>query len=336
MKHVREVLEKLANAPLDEYGISSALKGLDIRLYEAAREDMLAIFSCIVTAFSMQGACKAHSTRERQVLSVFGWLNVSDPYHRNAEGIRPVDSALGLVGKDTPAAREWLSRCGALGGSFKEGRDTLHRLTGVLVSTSKLRIVTLECGEACLREQEVAPPDVREYSKAPAGEGLTKVSKTLFCMSDGTGAPCTKKDTEGIKGKNGKAGTRSIRVILFGEYEWLNKKGRPVPYSDSFSYAVSGKSMSDVTGLIRKLGLARGYGNAVRVQCIADGEKAIEKALRDAFPQAIFTNDFMHASSHLHACCEHLGLHMKGVSVRSRPSISTWRKISNQTYQKNE
>jgi hypothetical protein len=44
------------------------------------------------------------------------------------------------------------------------------------------------------------------------------------------------------------------------------------------------------------------------MQCIADGEEALEHALRDAFPDAIFTNDFMHACSHLHTCCENLGL----------------------------
>jgi hypothetical protein len=44
------------------------------------------------------------------------------------------------------------------------------------------------------------------------------------------------------------------------------------------------------------------------MQCVADGEEALEKALRDAFPAAIFTHDFMHACGHLHTCCENLGL----------------------------
>ena len=42
--------------------------------------------------------------------------------------------------------------------------------------------------------------------------------------------------------------------------------------------------------------------------CIADGEPALEDALRDAFPHALFVNDFAHASDHLHACCLALGL----------------------------
>jgi hypothetical protein len=130
----------------------------------------------------------------------------------------------------------------------------------------------------------------------------------MFCMLDGTGAPCTKLDTADTPGKNGDAGTRQIRVALFGEYGWLDKKGRPSPFKGSFSYAVSGAEIAEVTGLVRKLGLARGYGSAARMQCVADGEEALEKALRDAFPGAIFTNDFMHACGHMHACCENLGL----------------------------
>ena len=42
--------------------------------------------------------------------------------------------------------------------------------------------------------------------------------------------------------------------------------------------------------------------------CLADGEPALEDALRDAFPHALFVNDFAHASDHLHACCLALGL----------------------------
>ena len=44
-----------------------------------------------------------------------------------------------------------------------------------------------------------------------------------------------------------------------------------------------------------------------RKQCVAVGDDALEKALRDAFPFTVFTNDFMHASGYLNACCQALG-----------------------------
>jgi hypothetical protein len=186
------------------------------------------------------------------------------------------------------------------------------------VSVSKLRKMALEYGEQCLRTQEEAAPDVRSYPERTPKDGETETVHTLFCMLDGTGAPCTKKDTADTKGKNGEAGTRQIRVALFGEYGWLDKKGRPSPFRGSFSYAVSGEEIAEVAMLVRKLGIARGYGTATRMQCVADGEEALEKALRDAFPNAIFTNDFMHASGHLHLCCENLGLPAKAAGKEYR------------------
>ena len=39
-----------------------------------------------------------------------------------------------------------------------------------------------------------------------------------------------------------------------------------------------------------------------RMQCVADGEEALEKALRDAFPFAEFTNDVMHAGASRREC----------------------------------
>ena len=44
------------------------------------------------------------------------------------------------------------------------------------------------------------------------------------------------------------------------------------------------------------------------MQCVADGEEALEKAMRDALPFALFTNDFMHAAGYMNACCERLGI----------------------------
>lgn len=183
----------------------------------------------------------------------------------------------------------------------------LRRLTGVDVSASKLRKMTLAFGEECVAEQQAPKPDVRKYTRKSAA-AVKPVPRTLFCMADGGAANCCKVDTAGVKGKNGEAGTRQIRAVVFGEYGWLDKRGRPVPWPESFSYIVSGGTISEVTPLIRKHGVARGSGTVERMICLADGESALEDALRDAFPHALFANDFAHAADHLHACCLALGL----------------------------
>jgi hypothetical protein len=178
--------------------------------------------------------------------------------------------------------------------------------------------MTLAYGDDCLHAQENAAEDVRSYPERTPKDGETQTVRTLFCMLDGTGVPCTQTDTAGRQGKNGEAGTRQIRVALFGEYGWLDGKGRPLSFRGSFSYAVSGEEIGEVASLVRKLGIARGYGKAPRMQCIADGEEALENALREAFPNAIFTNDFMHACSHLHTCCDNLGLPCENIGREYR------------------
>lgn len=268
---------------------------------------MRALMSAILSHLGSRKTAQAHGYRTRQILTCFGWVPVRCAYIRKA-GTSALFRALGVVARSTAAARDRAVRCAALCGSFAEARGVLGRLTSMTVSVSKLRDMALAYGEHCLRTQEKAAPDVRSYAARTPKDGETETARTMFCMLDGTGAPCTKKDTADTKGKNGEAGTRQIRVVLFGEYGWLDKKGRPSPFRGSFSYAVSGAEIAEVTGLVRKLGLARGYGSAARMQCVADGEEALEKALRDAFPDAVFTNDFMHACGHLHTCCENLGL----------------------------
>lgn len=244
--------------------------------------------------------------RPVQILTALGWAEASERYVPQRPS--PLREALGLKGKATAAAREAAERCGALCGSFREAADTLLRLTGVGVSVSKLREMTLSFGKACVKAQDAPAPDRREYAHKPAA-AVTPAARTLFCMADGGSANCCKADTEGVEGKDGEeAGTRQIRAAVFGEYAWLDKDGRPVPWPESFSYLVSGETIGLVTPLIKAHGLARGSGTAPRMLCLADGEPALEDALRDAFPHALFVNDFAHASDHLHACCLALGL----------------------------
>jgi hypothetical protein len=305
--HIEAVLRDLEDGPADEAGFPLAIKDLDRALAEAAHRDMRALLAEVLSRIGGRRTVSAHGYRVRQILTCFGWIPVRYAYIRKA-GAAAMLQALGVVARSTAAARDQIVRCAVLCGSFAEGRDLLRRLTGMTLSVSKLRALTLAYGEDCLKAQAAAAADVRSYPKRTPKEGETQTLHTLFCMLDGTGVPCTPADTAGHQGKDGEAGTRQIRVALFGEYRWLDDKGRPLPFQGGFSYAVSGEEIGEVASLVRKLGIARGYGRTPRMQCIADGEEALEKALRDAFPNAVFTNDFMHACSHLHTCCENLSL----------------------------
>ena len=287
------------------HGFPEGAAEADARLLAAARKDLLAFLGLLFTLLGTRSNKGCHSVRAVHLLTALGWVEASERYVPK----RPSElrAALGVEGKATAAAREAAERCGALCGSFREGADALRRLTGMRVSVSKLRKMTLSFGKACVAAQETPDPDVRQYARRPA-TAVTPAARTLFCMADGGSANCCKADTEGVGGKDGEAGTRQIRAAVFGEYAWLDKDGRPVPWAESFSYLVSGETIDKVTPLIKRHGLARGSGTAPRMLCLADGEPALEDALRDAFPHALFVNDFAHASDHLHACCLALGL----------------------------
>ena len=288
---------------------------VDAHLLAAARKDLLAFLGILFTLFGTHSGEGCHSVRTVQLLTVLGWAEVSECYVPKRSSV--LREALGIKGKATAAARDAAERCGTLCGSFREGTDALLRLTGMRVSVSKLRKTTLAFGEACVAAQEASVPDVRHYAHRPP-TGVTSVDQTLFCMVDGGSANCCKADTQDVEGKDGEAGTRQIRAAVFGEYGWLDKCGRPVPWAESFSYLVSGESIDKVTPLVKKHGLSRGSGTAPRMLCLADGEPALEDSLRDAFPHAVFVNDFAHASDHLHDCCLSLGLEEKPAAKEYR------------------
>ena len=128
-------------------------------------------------------------------------------------------------------------------------------------------------------------------------------------MADGTNPPCTKADTAGVRGKNSaQAKSRQLRVTSACEYVNVTDKGVPIPIAGSFSYSVTDLGIGELTSLIHEQAVSRGSGTVPRVQCVADGEEALEKAMRDALPFAEFTNDFMHAAGYLNTCCEKLGI----------------------------
>jgi hypothetical protein len=301
--NIESVLRLLEAEPRNEDGLPAGIKDLDRKLAEAAVCDVRSLLSDVLSHLAGARIPGAHSYRSKQVLTCVGWIGVRYAYVRGV-GASALFTALGVIGKATAAARDRTIRCAALCGSFAEGVGMLKRLCCMDLSTSKLRTLTLQYGQECLIGQEAPIADVRSYPEHQPKEGETETKRTLFCMLDGTGVPCTKTDTAEIKGKNGQAGTRQIRVAVFGEYQWLDKNNRPKCFDHSFSFVVSGDSIDQVAPLVRKHGLARGYGTAPRMQCVADGEETLEKTLRNAFPDAIFTNDFIHACDHLHACCK--------------------------------
>lgn len=274
-----------------------------------------------MSAVSFRSAAPGvHSIRENQVLTRFGWTTVRHPYRVGNPEASDVMKAFGVERKTTPGASAAVTRLAVSLGSFKEAHDVLGLLGCGSVSVSKIRRETLAVGAECLGEQRSPEPDVREYAagKLKAPDGGRLVPRTLTGSVDGSNVPCTRADTAGVPGKNGgEAGSRQLRVMVFSEHVAVTDKGVPVPIGGSFSYAVMRGDASELPGVLRAQGVSRGAGTAPRLQFVVDGEDALEKACRDAFPGAVFTNDFMHASGYLNACCQALGIDDPGKEYRT-------------------
>lgn len=182
------------------------------------------------------------------------------PYRRRKEPAGDAFAAFRINRKMTRHASEVSTTLAVRLGSFRETRETLRLLGGGTVSTSKIRDETLCVGGQALEGLKKPAADVRVYTVAAmnAPEDGKRVERTLVAMADGTNVHCVKKDTAGIEGRNGgEAGSRQIRVMTFAEYCAVDGKGAP---RRSFSYAVTDGGVEELTGLLRRHGIARGSG----------------------------------------------------------------------------
>ena len=284
----------------------------DESLAKAVSQDMADYMGEVMSSIAFRSKTPGvHSIRTKQVFTHFGWCEVRHPYRVGNPEASDVFKTFGVERKMTPFASSVATRLAVTLGSFQEAKDTLALLGCGDVSASKLRKETLCVGEAALSALRCPEKDVRQYTDAKlrTPDGARRVPRTLVMMSDGTNPPCTKSDTAGVRGKDSvQAKSRQLRVTSACEYVNVTDKGVPIPIKGSFSYGVTDLGIGELTSLIHEQAVSRGSGTVPRVQCVADGEEALEKAMRDAIPHAEFTNDFMHAAGYMNTCCEKLGI----------------------------
>jgi hypothetical protein len=233
----------------------------------------------------------------------------------------PFDAALKIEDGMTLTLRDRAQRAAAFCGSFAEGTATLERFAGVSMPVSTFRRKAISAGARAVAAQEF--PAMRlltPYFPSWLLAATTETTPTLYIMPDGTGIPCVKKDTEGIKGKgeDGKAKTRELKVAIVGTYRRLNAKGHPVRDPGCESHLVSATTATEFGRLLRRLANSRGYDSGMfRIQIVGDGAEWIENIVRIAFPgkDIIFTNDFYHACEYIHAF---LGLAMGSSAAVTR------------------
>ena len=305
-------------AVVDEFksrprGASAA--DLDARIVEAYRADAREQLSAM--AASVAEGCKdraAECHRQVSVESCAGRVSFRCPY---APGAGFAEAALRRLGcekgevRATPEARRVVAEASAQMDSFQEAGEFLKENIGIDLSVSSIIKVTRKAAEktrkAWLDDSLAASGKVLARGRLP--EDARHVGPTMVVEVDGTCAPCTHADTEGVKGKGGEeAGSREIKVVAMGVYTHVDKDGRPILRRGDVWYYASECSCDDLESFMNRLARRRGIGTIQRVQFIGDGAAWIQKIWEHAFKNcgAIRTLDFVHATSYLHKLLESL------------------------------
>lgn len=297
----------------------SGMSGVDEDLKEAFHEDAKAYLGDVVSWLMPSGSKGRRGLRGRSLLSCLGNIDFKYQYVPKGRQVTDTAKALGWKAMVTPAAKRHIARTGALAGSFAEANETLMDLASVDVSVTRVRNLTLEVGKLTLEAQDngtlrdidsVPIPPTCKRTRDKNGSLITtgaSVGETMVILVDGTGAPCTHADTEGVKGKAQKeAGTRELKVAVVTVYTHVDQKGHPITSRDCTSYLVTYKSACDLIPALRREAIRRGYGRIKRVQFIGDGAEWIRNLWRQAFKDAILTLDFYHACEYLAVICKEI------------------------------
>ena len=211
----------------------------------------------------------------------------------------------------TPEARRIIAESGAQLDSFLDAQTFLGENLRLNVSVSTMMAITRDAAEKTRRAwmEDGLVENVRILSARKYPKDARYVGVTMVVLVDGTGAPCTHADTEGVRGKSGdEAGTREVKVVAIGLYDHVDRNGRPIVRRGDVWYFASACSSDELESIMNMLARRRGIGKIRRVQFLGDGATWIQKIWEHAFKGcgAIRTLDFVHACSYLHTLLESL------------------------------
>lgn len=243
----------------------------------------------------------------RQVQCLFGTFELERHYYyspESNEGHYPVDAALCLEGRYTPALAQLICLEGAEESSFAKAQEHLRIVGGIEVQTRQVQRVIQDIGpEAQAWHQQEAQPEPCQAA-------------VLYVAADATGVPMRKEEVAGRKGRqpDGTARTRMMYLGAVFTQKRCDEEGFPLRDHDSTSYLATFESAGDFGVALRREARRRGSGTAKEIVLLVDGAAALEKLGAVNFPGCTQVVDLYHACEHLapvfealwgRACKEH-------------------------------
>lgn len=128
-----------------------------------------------------------------------------------------------------------------------------------------------------------------------------------YVLADGTGLPFRRSALKGVKGRNGKAKTREVKlgVVFRGG---VDSEGKPFRLQDTTTYVATTHRWGKFMKLLRAEFNRRFGRMPKRIVFISDGGKWLRSVKTNEFPFATAILDFYHATEHLAPVLAALGV----------------------------
>lgn len=232
-------------------------------------------------------------TKNIDVVSMFGPVGtIKRTYYydkENRHGHYPWDEHMGLVGRYTPALVEEVARA-AESGPYKKSAEEFSRTHHFEMSGDTIQHIV-----------EQLRPELTSFVKmsdlGPKEDAKEKID-TVYVLADGTGIPFRQNALKGVKGKNGKAKTREVKlgVVFVGG---VDSEGKPFRMQDTTTYTATTHRWEKFMNLLRAEFDRRFGKKPKRVVFLSDGGKWLKSIKDNVFPFATAILDFYHATEHL-------------------------------------
>ena len=232
-------------------------------------------------------------TKSVDVVSMFGPVGtISRTYYydkASRRGHYPWDEQMGLVGRYTPALVEEVARA-AQDDPYRKAAEEFTRAYHFEMSGDTMQHIVEQ-----LRAELTSFVKLPDLGPKEDANGEVDV---VYVLADGTGLPFRRSALKGVKGKNGKAKTREVKlgVVFIGG---VDSEGRPFRLQDTTTYVATTHRWGKFMKLLRAEFDRRFGKKPRRVVFLSDGGKWLRSVKLNEFPFATAILDFYHATEHL-------------------------------------
>lgn len=210
----------------------------------------------------------------------------------------PADALLGV--EDTgfsPGVRRMMAHVGS-SQPFAPAARELQLLASVRVGAKDIERVAEKVGERV--EAWAQGQSAQARLIASCGHPIVESpAEKLYVSFDGTGAPMRPEALQGVRGKNGPARTREVKVGCVFTQTGVDEEGRPARDDASTTYVAAIESSADFGHRIHGEATRRGLQQAKEVIVLSDGQTYNKSIVKEHFAKATHIIDLYHAREHL-------------------------------------